>query len=127
MFVYKIVLNDDFRFVGNTLQSIIRKRFGHRVCAKNIYTSCSLYKKIRELDIEPNSIELEILEELDESDDLDTRLAYWKKIENANLDECRAHFYIDGRMIIRKSNMGCRCIIEKTNIVKGKPYLMTFD
>lgn len=127
MYIYKIVVNEDYRFVGSTIRTITRKRFGHRVCAKNTSTYCSLYKKIRELEIEPTSIDLEVLEELDPGDDIDVKLAYWKKKENSNLLECRAHLYIDGKVIIKKTNMACKCNVEKTKIIKGEPYILRFD
>ena len=127
MYIYKIVLNKDYRFVGSTVRRINRKRFGHRVCAKNLSTFCSLYRKIRDLKIEPTSINLEVLESLNDEDDLDAKLIYWKKIEKANLDECRAHLYIDGKVIIRKRNMSCRCNKKEDLMIKGKPYIMTFD
>tara|TARA_R110000822_G_C15137040_1_gene475776 strand:- start:98 stop:481 length:384 start_codon:yes stop_codon:yes gene_type:complete len=126
MYIYKIVLNKDFRYVGSTVRSIKRKRFGHRVCAKNTSTYCSLYKKIRELDIEPTSIDLKILEKLSPEDDIDIKLAYWEKKENSNLLECRAHLYIDGKVIIKKTNMACNCNTTDTKIIKGEPYLLTF-
>lgn len=127
MIIYKIIVNDDFRFVGKTVRTITRKRFGHRVCAKNISTYCSLYKKIRELEIEPTSINLEVLETLSEEDDWETRLIYWRKIEESNLDECRAHLYIDGKVVIKKNNMGCTCNTEPTKIIKGSPFIVRFD
>ena len=125
MFIYKIVLNEDFRFIGSTVGTIKRTRFAHRVCAKNGATFCTLYKKIRELDIEPTSIDLEILEQIIDKDDIDTKLIYWRKKENCNLEECRSHLYIDGSNIIKRTNMGCMCGVAE--IVKGKPFLMTFD
>jgi hypothetical protein len=127
MYIYKIELNEDFRFVGSTMRTIKRKRFGHKICAKNIFTGCSLYKKIRELEIEPTSINLEVLESLNEEDDSETRLLYWKKKENSNLDECRAHLYIDGKVIIKKSNMSCSCNTKKLKEIKGKHYILRFD
>tara|TARA_R110001592_G_scaffold249203_1_gene511701 strand:- start:5 stop:379 length:375 start_codon:yes stop_codon:yes gene_type:complete len=124
MFIYKIELNDDFRFVGSTAGTIKRTRFACRVCAKNRATFCTLYKKIRELDIEPTSIDLKILEEVN-ADDVDTKLIYWRKKENCNLEECRSSLYVDGNIIIKRTNMGCMCSVNE--IVKGKPFLMTFD
>lgn len=127
MYIYKIVVNDTFRFVGSTVRTIKRKRFGHRVCAKNISTCCSLYKKIRELEIEPTSINLELLETLNEEDDWETRLIYWRKKEQSNLHECRAHLYIDGQVIIKKSNMSCICNNQPQKKNKRKPFLLSFD
>jgi len=127
MFIYKVELNKDFRFVGSTVRSIKRKRFGHRVCAKNLSTCCSLYNKIRELNIEPTTINLEVLEKFKKGDDMTNRLAYWKKKENSNLTECRAHLYIDGKTIIKKSNMGCKCNDPPLILKPGIPYLLTFD
>tara|TARA_R110000772_G_C13064030_1_gene415610 strand:- start:224 stop:607 length:384 start_codon:yes stop_codon:yes gene_type:complete len=127
MFIYKIIVNDKYRFVGSTVRSIKRKRFGHKVCAKNISTCCTLYKKIRELEIEPTTIDLVVLEKFNKGEDMTTRLTYWRKKENSNLDECRAHLYIDGKTIIKKSNMSCCCNMEQTKIIKGKPFTLTFD
>ena len=124
MLIYKIELNEDFRFIGSTAGTIKRTRFACRVCAKNGSTFCTLYKKIRELKIEPTSIDLEILEEVD-IDDVDTRLLYWRKKENCNLEECRSALYVDGNTIIKRTNMGCECGREK--IIIGKPFVMRFD
>ena len=127
MYIYKIVVNEDYRFVGSTIRTITRKRFGHRVCAKNTSTYCSLYKRIRELEIEPTAIDLVVLEKLTESDDADNKLAYWIKKEQPNLLECRADLYIDGNVTIKKTNMSCCCNVEQTKIIKGKPFTLTFD
>ena len=124
MLIYKIEVSEDFRFVGSTVGTIKRTRFAHRVCAKNRATFCTLYKKIRELEIEPTSIDLSVLEEVD-IDDVDTKLIYWRKKENSNLEECRSHLYIDGNTVIKRTNMGCECGVAE--IIKGKPFLMTFD
>ncbi len=35
MFIYKIQLTNEDIFVGGTYRSIAKKRWGHRVCAKN--------------------------------------------------------------------------------------------
>ena len=127
MIIYKIVLNEEFRYVGSTIRTIRNKRFGHRVCAKNPSSCCSLYKKIRDLNIEPTSIDLEIIEELNDNEDCVSRLMYLKKIHNSNLQECRSDLYIDGRLIIKKSNMGCECVKKNKKIITGKPYIMRFD
>tara|TARA_R110000764_G_scaffold4398_2_gene18128 strand:+ start:256 stop:639 length:384 start_codon:yes stop_codon:yes gene_type:complete len=127
MYIYKIVINDKYRFVGSTVRSIKRKRFGHKVCAKNLSTCCTLYKKIRELDIEPTIIDLEVLEKFNKGEDMTNRLIYWKKKEDSNLDECRAHLYIDGKTIIKKTNMCCECNNIPIHLTKGKPFLLTFD
>ena len=127
MIIYKIVLNEEFRYVGSTIRTIRNKRFGHRVCAKNLSSCCSLYKKIRELNIEPTSIDLEIIEELSDEEDCASRLMYLKKIYNSNLQECRSHLYIDGRLIIRKSNMGCECVKKNKVKITGKPVVVRFD
>lgn len=127
MIIYKITLDENNKYVGRTSKTIARKRFGHRVCAKNISTYCSLYKRIRELEIEPTSIDLVVLETLTENDDADNKLAYWIKKEQPNLLECRADLYIDGNVTIKKTSMSCRCNIEQTKIIKGKPFIVTFD
>ena len=126
MIIYKIILNEDFRFVGSTMSSIKRKRFAHKICAKNILTCCSLYKKIRELDIEPTSINLEVLE-IVKDDNIVNRLAFWKKEEKSNLDECRARMYTDSNAVIKKTNMGCECNNIPLKIGPGKLFGVTFD
>ena len=125
MYIYKIRLDDNNLFVGSTKRTIIRKRFGHRVCAKNQSTYCSLYKKIREMEIEPTSLNLEILERV-YNDNLDTRLTYWKNVLKPNLNECRASLFIDGEMTIKKNNMTCICN-NVNRVVEGKPFLVSFD
>ena len=125
MLIYKITLSHDNIFVGSTIMNLTNKRWGHRVCAKNNSSSCSLYKKIRELNIEPTTINLELLEEIDGQDE-EVKLFYWKKKEGANLNECRAGLFIDENMTIKKSNMGCVCD-SSTKITPGKPFLLTFD
>lgn len=125
MFIYQIRLDKKNLFVGSTKRTIIRKRFGHRVCAKNVATYCSLYKKIRQLEIEPTSINLEILEVISE-DNLDTRLNYWKNKMKPNLNECRAGLFIDGDMVIKKRNMTCICN-RVDRVVEGKPFVVSFD
>lgn len=126
MKIYKIVLSAENIFVGSTVKNLTNKRFGHVICAKNNSSSCSLYKKIRELKIEASTIKLELLEEIDEGDE-EVKLIYWKKREKTNLDECRAGLFIDGNTIIKKSNMSCICSTHQTKIIPGKPFVLNFD
>jgi hypothetical protein len=127
MFIYKITLSNTDIFVGSTYRSIANKRWGHRVCAQNALSSCSLYNKIRVLNIDPLLIQLEVLEEVNDYNLMDERRIYWIKREGATLQECRAHKYIDGDMVISRRNMECECRRIKYNTPIGEPYLLTFD
>lgn len=127
MFIYKIQLTNEDIFVGGTYRSIAKKRWGHRVCAKNALTTCSLYNKIRVLKIDPLSIELCILEVLNDYTNMEERRRYWIRKLGATLEECRAYKYIDGDTVISKRNMECECRRIKNDAPIGEPYLLTFD
>ena len=129
MFIYKIQLSQEDILVGYTYRSIAKKRWGHLVCGKNSLTSCTLYNRMRVLNISPTELRLEILEVIEDSDTMHERRDHWSRKLGANLDECRAHMYIDGETVISKRNMECECqekeFSRRSRI--GKPYLLTFD
>ena len=64
MYIYKIELSQDDIFIGSTSRSIAKKRWGHMISGKNYFTSCSLYNRMRILDICPTTLNLEIIEEI---------------------------------------------------------------
>ena len=129
MFIYKIQLSQEDIFVGYTYRSIAKKRWGHLVCGKNSLTSCTLYNRMRVLNISPTTLRLEILEVIEDGETMHERRDYWSRKLGANLEECRANMYIDGETVISKRNMECHCkekeVVRKSQV--GKPYLLTFD
>tara|TARA_R110001592_G_scaffold182129_1_gene425160 strand:+ start:1168 stop:1416 length:249 start_codon:yes stop_codon:yes gene_type:complete len=82
---------------------------------------------MRVLNICPTTLNLEIVENIEDYNNLEERRLYWKKKLNAQLEECRAHSYIDGENVIRKRNMECRCSEATSDIPMGDPILLTFD
>lgn len=126
MSIFIIYVGDNHRYVGSTVSTIARRRWGHRVCAKSDFTCCSLYRKLRELGRPKiDLIELEYINDLESLDQLKLHEQYWIKKMNANLSECRAHTMIDGDVTIKRRTMECRCS-EKKLVVDDKPVLLEF-
>tara|TARA_R110000782_G_scaffold45394_1_gene100864 strand:- start:5664 stop:6062 length:399 start_codon:yes stop_codon:yes gene_type:complete len=106
MSVYKICFDNNI-YVGSTINSLKKRKYGHTRGLKNLNSTKKLYRYI--IDNNINHFDLELIEKINDIEQLKIREEHYRKLLNANLNTYRCHITPEERLISKNRLYTCMC------------------